>query len=83
MKERHYIYKKEGVIFDIDFGKKNSDDCAYEVLSVERKGKVDVLSIKDLGKATDWNEDNIFFYLFTIRKRHFFDNFRWSLIKET
>lgn len=80
-KDRIYRADIDGLIFDIDFGKENSNDSSYEIISKEMNDKVEVLSIKDLGKAKDWDKDNIRFYLFTVEKRPFDDKFRWSLIK--
>lgn len=80
-KERIYRADIDGLIFDIDFGKENSNDSSYEIVSKENDNKVEVLSIKDLGKAKDWNKDNIIFYLFMVKKRPFDNKFRWSLIK--
>ena len=80
-KDRIYRADIDGLIFDIDFGKENSNEDCIEVISKEMNDKVEVLSIKDLGKAKDWDKDNIRFYLFTVEKRPFDDKFRWSLIK--
>lgn len=61
--DRKYVLEFGDLSIMVNFGKRNSEDYAVEVVSIERKNKVEVLSALCLGKAKDWKKDNIDDYL--------------------
>lgn len=61
--DRKYVLELGNIKVSTNFGKRNSDDFAVEVVSIERNNKVEVLSALCLGKAKDWKKDNIDDYL--------------------
>lgn len=60
---RAYIMEFDDLELAVDFGKKESNDYAVEVISQNKNGKVGVISVKDLGRAYKWDDTDIKSYI--------------------